>query len=349
VDDYMSETISKLVFGEHSVCQDIENSEVYKASFAKCLANLHREMLDHPTSRATRAIRTLRASKVRFDSVTKPMGRFVLYLSAVMSVLVKAAAMRRGLEEGRRAAEHLQFIDNERILTLAMLADAGDESLRLARYYDTGSHDPATASAVHTEYCNRIDFLFVKGRCFTSGFTGYALQLLESQTYNINLREGSKAIGGGVSAAVRRRCMRRMQCWVYLAVDTVQAEFPKWGAVQSLEILNLACSSDPTAESGPVYGASVRRMAQMLGISDIELSAELDEVFPLAHHIKSASKGISNIDAWREAFSKLTARRHNCGRLHALRSVLVRACAWQGSTTSKVEQTFSRMERWANS
>jgi hypothetical protein len=241
----------------------------------------------------------------------------------------------------------LQFIDNERILTLAMLADAGDESLRLARYYDTGSHDPATASAVNTEYCNRIDFLFVKGRCFTSGFTGYALQLLESQTYNINLREGSKAIGGGVSAAVKKRCLKRMQCWVYLAIATVQAEFPTWSAVQSMEILNLACSGDPSAASGDQRRASVRRMAQLIGVSDTDLSNEIDEVFPVAYNIRSSGKGISNIDAWREAFSRMTTREHKCGRMDALRSVLVRACAWQGSSTSKVEQTFSRMELWA--
>jgi hypothetical protein len=275
------------------------------------------------------------------------MGRFVLYLSAVLSVLNRAFTMRRGSVEGKRAAEHLQFIDNERILTLAMLADAGDESLRLARYYDTGSHDPATASATHAEYCNRIDFLFVKGRCFAAGFTSYALQVLETQTYTIIVSGGTKTIGGGVSATVKRRCLRRMQCWVYLAVDTVQAEFPAWSAVQSMEILNLACSSDPSAASGDQRSASVRRMAQLLSVSDSELTAELDEVFPVAYNIKSASKGISNIDAWREAFSRLTTRKHKCGRLDALRSLLVRACAWQGSSTSKVEQTFSRLEFWA--
>ncbi len=320
----------------------VAHSEVYKHTFSTFVKKMRREGRRCPTSKSARTIRHLRACKVRFESCTKPMGRCILYLSALLSTLIHVSLTRRGQRDAGVAEGHLQFIDNERVLTLAMLADAGDESLMLARYYDTGRHDPATALQKQDEFRMRIDFLFVRGKCFTTGFTNYALEVLR-RPYTVIVRNTPKTIGGGVSDVVRKRCLQRMQCWVWLATSTIRTEFPKWDITQCLTVFNLDVG-DAQGESGRNRDMHVDRLAQILRLPPECLRAELDDVLPVAFQVKSNGKGMSNMEAWRSAVNRLTDRGTAYGSLHTLRQTLIRACAWQGCSTSGVEQTFSRVD-----
>ena len=162
-DSYLKETISRLVFGRHSACMLVEHSEVHKRTFQSYVDAMHRIEINHPTGASAIRIRSLKACKVRFESCTKPMGRFVLYFQAIVSTLIKVRTTRVGRKEATAADGQLEFLDNERVLTVAMMADAGDEALQLCRYYDTGRHNPGEAERVHDEFRVRIDFLFVWG------------------------------------------------------------------------------------------------------------------------------------------------------------------------------------------
>ena len=121
---------------------------------------------------------------------------------------------RSGRREGKQALDHLKFINNERIITLAMLADAGDEALLLARFYDSGRHDPGEAASVHDQFRCRIDYLFLQGGCKELGFTRHALTILQ-QTYTVVLEHSAKTIGGGVLQADYDRALQRMKAWVF--------------------------------------------------------------------------------------------------------------------------------------
>ncbi len=85
----MKSTVDVLVLGRGSVCMNIEHSEVFKHIFARHVKQITYELRRHPTWRSSESIRNLRACKVRHESCTKPMGRFVLYLSAVVQTLLE--------------------------------------------------------------------------------------------------------------------------------------------------------------------------------------------------------------------------------------------------------------------
>ena len=270
------------------------------------------------------------------------MARFILYLQAIASTLVEIATSRSGRKEGKLASEQIEFLDEERVLTIAMLADAGDEALRLARFYDTGSHDPAESLATHQEFRQKIDFLYTQGRCFEFGYCKVALHLLRSE-YSLAHRGLHTFLGGGVPDEVRARCLARMRAWVYLATSTIQAEFPRWDATLCMSIFNLQ-DARADGQNGRIRELNIRRLAHILSLPSEEFHAELDNVISAAHAIKSDGKGMSNAEAWTEAVERATARATSFGPLHHLRAALVRVNCWQGSTTSKVEQTFSRVD-----
>ena len=145
-------------------------------------------------------------------------------LKADCVLLLLPGFLRSGRKEGREAMEALQFVDNERIVQVAMLADAGDEALLVTRFYDTGSHDPGQAASLHDQFRCRIDYLFCQGHCQTLGFTRHALVVLQ-QTYTVILGETVKRIGGGVCQATFDSALSRMRAWVFLATPTIQSEF----------------------------------------------------------------------------------------------------------------------------
>eukprot|EP00959_Pyramimonas_sp_CCMP1952_P457767 9475487-Pyramimonas_sp.AAC.1 len=340
----MKETIQTLVLGKGSACMVIEHSEVFKSMFSRHVKCIVHDLKHHPTRKSCTSVRHLRACKVRFESCTKPMGRFIMYLPAVLSTLIEAWRTKSGKQDGKTALEHLSFIDNERLVMLALLADAGDESLMLARYYDTGTHDPGSAVEVHEQYRMRIDYLFVQGNCWRFGYTRHALTVLQS-TYVVVLARGSKTIGGGVSDDILDRCLQRMRSWVYLATCTIQAEFPKWDVTHCLSVFRL--------DNFDVYGAdghgrqtSMARLAQVLGLSASKLKAQIDMIMPFAANIKGQSKGMTTIDAWRAAITRLSSQPNQkfWGKVVTLKKALLRACAWQGCVTSGVEQMFSRVD-----
>ncbi len=408
-DEYLKSTVDVLVLGKGSVCMNIGHSEVFKHIFARRVRQITYELKNHPTWRSSASVRNLRACKVRHESCTKPMGRFILYLSAVLQTLVEvwrtktrlgpkyfqsptffsspspyptspgpiifafappqeflpfrprpalpspskenthaqvvSGPPRSGKRDGRDALEHLEFIDNQRIVCLAMLADAGDESLMLARFYDTGAHDPGSAVEQHEQFRMRIDFLFVQGNCRDFGFTRHALTILES-VYTIPLLNCTKTIGGGVSAADFDACLQRMRAWVFMATLTIQAEFPRYDVTHCCSIFRLDDSNDRQALDGRGRWVCIMRFAQVLKLDAQRLQAQIDMVYPFAAGLKSHSKGMSTMDAWRQAVTRLSADKTKrfYGKVNTLRKALLRACAWQGSTTSGVEQFFSRVD-----
>ena len=69
-----------------------------------------------------------------------PLGRFVLNFQAILAVANQITRLCRGKPEGKHAEDFLRFITNEKLLLLAMCADAADESNHLLRYVDQESY-----------------------------------------------------------------------------------------------------------------------------------------------------------------------------------------------------------------
>ena len=342
-DAYLKETVYRLVLGKKSVGTTIEHSQSIKQIFGDYVKLTKERNTKHPLARSVRSVRNLRASRVRFDSCTKPLGRFVMWCPAILATLINLVTTRKGRQESKFAEEALQFVDPERILTLGMLADAGDEALMVARFFDSEQHDLARCHEIFEAFRARVDFLFVQSQCLQSGFTKCALDGFKKQ-YTFILRGRPQTLGGPVDQGMVERCLQRMRLWVYLATTTIQSEFPGWDITQMFSILDLSLHGGPSTP-GKFYEMSMERVASLLHLPLTQLCEQIAMVLPIAFQLKESST-LSNIEAWAKAVRRLTARDSMklFGKLESLRTLLVRALAWNGCTTSGVEQTFSLMD-----
>ena len=87
-------------------------------------------------------ISNLRAASHRFESYAKPLGRSVLHISSLIKVACYLQEMRTD-EPARRAKAWLAWLNNDRCVLAAMVADASDQSLQLLRLLDNEDVDPA--------------------------------------------------------------------------------------------------------------------------------------------------------------------------------------------------------------
>ncbi len=267
-----------------------------------------------------------------------------MWIDAMLSMLVEIEKTRRGRAETTVARELLHFMDEERILTLAMLTDAADEALALTRYYDSPTSDPAKAHQLHQEFLNRIEFLFVQGRCIDFGFTQYALEWLNT-SHAFLFSDCLKTLGGtampGGPEAVVARCLQRMVPWVWLAVATVQAEFPEWSYLKCFSFFDLDVVN-PTMAASTHIKEQMQRCAGVTKCCYENLLAEWAEAVPVASSIKVAGLGLSSASAWRRALQRLRRRSPNQPfRTGALDTALSHYLASEGCGTGGVERVFS--------
>ena len=267
-DEYLHATVQTLVFNRGSPCKLIEYSECHKLAFNKFVQKMPIDALHDSVTR----IVDLQSSKVRFDSCTRPMGRFILLLDPLIETLVSISITRAGRKEAKESLDALEFLDSERIMCLAMCADAGDESLIVTRFYDTGTFDPALHQEQLADFRARIDFLFVAGHCFDYGFTREArIRLRRVRT--LCLRGATKSIGGDVDNTLKERCLKRFRCWVWLATATINAEFPQWDLLSCFAIFNVAQLA--SGGSTPTFSKVFERLGHFFGIDPSTCRAEL--------------------------------------------------------------------------
>ena len=180
------------------------------------------------------AVTNMRAAGHRFESHSKPLGRTCLFLHACIRTALHLTRSRSD-KAARVAMSWLQWLSEERALLAAMLADAADSSLGLTRVLDAEELDPARLSAEIGHFLAGIKALFNGGQCLhTFGYTRTMLALLKKP---IVLQIGSKTkcfgCADGVSDAVQKACLGRLQAWVKLAESTIASEFPCFEVAQA--------------------------------------------------------------------------------------------------------------------
>ena len=190
-DDYLSATVSRLIFAPQAVLQLIRHSVPFKSRFlqyTKTVAGLQGQR-----------IRDLASAKHRFESHSKPLGRAVMWFPALMRTCQSIIDERpSGSKEVDAAKQWLQHVDEERALTIATLADAGDETMDLLRFLDGGDgYDFADLSNCLLSFRERITWLFCEPSlgALQCGYTAYMLQCLQSPMA-IFSSEGVRQVGG---------------------------------------------------------------------------------------------------------------------------------------------------------
>ena len=119
--------------------------------------------------------------------------------------------IRWGKDEAHKVEEWVNLVSEERLLQLTMLADAGDECMRVTRYYDNETFYASETSTVLSTFLASIKTLFVDGRCTSCGYTGFMIGSLNT-TRTCPLKSGAKAIvgAGAVTDRIVKRCLQRM-------------------------------------------------------------------------------------------------------------------------------------------
>ena len=143
-------------------------------------------------------------------------------------------------ENRSKALKFLEFIDAERILCLAMIGDAGDESMALTRYLDSELMATEDLPSNCEVFLKKIVMLFVDGRCVEFGYTHYCLKMLKTPiTIMLNT---PKTIGSrsGASQHVIDRCLSRMATWVKMSESVLASEFPHFRVFSSFRIFSLS-------------------------------------------------------------------------------------------------------------
>ena len=108
---------------KYSSAPSLQHSDVMRSRYSKHV----RELQDNPVWLSKMS--TLSATKHRFDSWAKPFSRVCLTFGAVASTAQEIHEERRNEAAGRHAKAFLNMVDEEMMLSLAMMTDAGEDKL----------------------------------------------------------------------------------------------------------------------------------------------------------------------------------------------------------------------------
>jgi hypothetical protein len=250
------------------------------------------------------------------------------------------------------AKSFLEFLDTERLLQAAMLADAADECLQFTRQLDSEDTDSSALNDEVGQYLERLTLLFTQGQCITlPGYTSFMLKNLQ-RCRAIRLDHDTIITLGcphGVPPDIINRCLSRMRNFTVVAKEVLEAEFPSYDLNRSFCIFNLARSGGgvtPPHEGVDMpddVSCNFRRLAQAFNVDFLELVTQYNDHLPIARRLKSVT-GSSNHDAWSEALQKTQRHSKSSHPAGALIPVLQRYLCYTVST-AKVEQSFSKLKR----
>ncbi len=326
-----------------SLTQLIQHSDVFSSWFANNIKVARRGRF----LRKAR-LKNLRVCKQRFDSTSKPLGRSVIHLEALIATAVDIMTKRSGVEQ-EAAKIFLRFIDTEVAVQLGLLADCGDELLILTRRQDTEDADQTQFPQQLRELIHRLNVLYSDAapRCYQTGYAYFMLQQLRRPML-FYIDGAPKTVGGehAVTQDILDRCRGRMQNFVVLLVASCHAEFPHFEVIHHLQVFN--AHGQQSVRSPDLVDAQIRSIEMIARFLQVD-SALVWHGFERSWHIAiliaisqpdSPSHVVwrlvrERLDSTSEPFSRDTSR------------VLEFLAAFSGST-SGVEQRFSAAQ-WAMS
>lgn len=341
-DPHLHNVMKSTILANDSIVQKIWNSHVFTSWFERHCSEMEA---------AHGKVKNLRAAKRRFESFSKPLGRAILWLPALLATAHDIAVQREGAPEGQAAQAWLKGVSSETLITLAMLADAGDEGLALVRQVDDEQMDIGCLQRIVAEFLDRARFLWQEGGCFTTeGYTKHCLELLAGGLPIIvvtGARRASTKVLRKPGWASLEQCQMRMRCWLRLAEETLQAEFPHCHLLRVFSVFDVQDAMEGHDGDAWVqtHGMGLRKLAAALNVDGDMLCAELSDHRPIATAI-ARETGCDNRRAWQIAVQRTQMNRAS-REVHpatALIATLQRYLAWTCSS-SGVEQNFSVAER----
>ncbi|CAE7269121.1 unnamed protein product [Symbiodinium sp. CCMP2592] len=338
--------LEEWVTGANSVTQMIEHSHgmasVYRSYVQK---------LEVPIN--AKRIRDLRAAKHRFSSLQKPLGRAVLTFDAMLSTILWAAAHRTGAERDRCLA-CLASLSEEGLILLAMAADISDENMRVLRLCDQEEFDAAEFPQELGCLMDRLHFLINKGGVLSQGYTQYMIEYLQDQR-GFLLKNEARTLGGEgrVNGTMLAGCCEIFKAYVRLAVHTVEQEFPYHDVLSAMSVLNIRekRKNEDSLEHlmwTEHRQASLERLAQVCHQDPQALRDQFMDLEPIARYEVSVNH-CTSFEGWRAAALRCRASKPQVRQRHkidAILPVLIKYGCFCGLSTSGVEQSFSKLQRF---
>lgn len=115
----------------------------------------------------------------RHASTQKPLSRFILLLDAMLSTATEILISKTGKPQERCRA-FLEQVNEEDLLYLSLLADAGCESGEILRLFDSDVIDLMMVPYDLQVFLDRINTLFLKRGALHCGYTAYLTKYLET-------------------------------------------------------------------------------------------------------------------------------------------------------------------------
>ena len=337
-DKYIKDVALMMAQGRESIARIIQTSVEIRRVFANFVRTAGCKIVRS-------ACTNMRAAKHRFESFQKPLGRTCLHLHACIRTALQVAG-RTGDTVGERTQKWLLWLDSEKCIMLAMLADASDEALALTRLLDTEAVDPASIHREIHSFDLKITALFgSQKQCLNVfGYTSVMMNMLKEQiVYTVGKHVRIVGMGGGVPDDVMERCLGRMRSWIILARAAYSAEFPSWEIAQAFQIFDVrtGMSENPSTH--------IARLARSLNLGSVKLEAQWVDIFPRARALATSASSMTNKEAWTSVLLHMRSRK--CLREDHPTDVLGIALAAYfafGASTSGVEQEFSKSDVLVN-
>ena len=235
-DPYLKEVILMMVRSRSSMARIIQNSSEVQRIFKghcktsfRCIRNI---------------VANMKSALHRFESMSKPLGRSCIFLHAMIKTALTLATVRTD-EVGKRAGQWLMWLDTEKCLQSAMMADGHDQNLAFTRILDDEAVPAAVLNREASFFVAAIDELYVGDNptCLkVFGYTSLMLEMLSRPlVWTYKNKINSIGHSGGVPQFIIDACLRRMCNWVYLAKATVYAAISMqhawWGTRWQLSII----------------------------------------------------------------------------------------------------------------
>ena len=186
----------------------------------------------------------------RLDSTAKPFARCVLFCLAPIKT-AQSILNERGprSEVGADMVAFLVAFDVEFALTMAALADSGDEGLVVTRFFDVELFCKTLARKQLHRFMANMTYLFRHRGALNieHSYFNYMVQVLEKHEIIIHVENKVRRVGGpgAVTADIFDRVFGRMAAWVDLALHIVRAEFPEFEVMSCFSMMTLTYETLP--------------------------------------------------------------------------------------------------------
>ena len=235
-------------------------------------------------------------------------------------------------------------LQDERLRTLAWMADYGDEIGAPLRLFDTKDHDISRASAVIISFVHRVDALFLQSKPWkTPGTYSHYVDHVLRKPILLHKSDGITSMGGKtLTPEMQARLSHRCAACVRSALEQLDSEFPDRDAVLAFQCFSLS----PVPDMRECREA----LAILAKVFDLDQSALVEQFFDFRCFAIIAFTRLNVKDTFEAWMQSVQSQNSRADRVRAhpsdeLRKLLFRFGAFLGASTGYVERCLGAVSK----